>query len=179
MSFEVGAGELAMSVVAIGAFYLAVQWWSAQKIAASGVNGALAPSMSAAPSMMSVSRPMKRDAAVVSTVAVASHLPPMSIYWGSQSGTAESFAQELAIEASAYGFLATTRDLQDVDLESLQDEKFAVFLMATFGEGDPTDNAADFYTWINEKDREDNMMKGVTFAVFALGNRQYEHCKKS
>jgi len=36
----------------------------------------------------------------------------------------------------------------------------------------------EFYEWINSEDREKGSMQGVTFAVFALGNRQYEHCEK-
>jgi sulfite reductase alpha subunit-like flavoprotein len=33
----------------------------------------------------------------------------------------------------------------------LDKEEFVVFLLATFGEGEPTDNAADFYTWIQDQ----------------------------
>ena len=45
--------------------------------------------------------------------------------------------------------------------------------MATHGEGEPTDNAAAFYRFF-EEERCDNL-KSVKFAVFGLGNRQYQH----
>lgn len=38
----------------------------------------------------------------------------------------------------------------------------AVFCMATYGEGDPTDNAQDFYDWLQETDID---LSGVKYAV--------------
>lgn len=40
--------------------------------------------------------------------------------------------------------------------------------MATYGEGDPTDNAKDFMKDIN--DRENEKFKGLRYTVFGLGN---------
>ncbi|KAK2102289.1 hypothetical protein P7K49_019956 [Saguinus oedipus] len=47
-----------------------------------------------------------------------------------------------------------------------------VFCMTTYGEGDPTDNAQDFYDWLQEMDMD---LSGVKFEVFGLGNKTYEH----
>ena len=108
--------------------------------------------------------------------ATSSPLHAMSIFFGSQSGTAETFARELAEEAKLYGFTAVVKDLEDYDAdEQLTSEKYAVFLMATFGEGEPTDNSASFYEWLRNDARTERDAAGVPFAVFALGNRQYEH----
>jgi len=49
-----------------------------------------------------------------------------------------------------------------------------IFCMATHGEGDPTDNAREFYTWLKAFDEKDAFSK-ITFSVFGLGNTQYEH----
>jgi NADPH-ferrihemoprotein reductase len=38
----------------------------------------------------------------------------------------------------------------------------AIFCMATYGEGDPTDNAQEFYEWLQTGDVE---LTGVKFAV--------------
>ena len=103
-------------------------------------------------------------------------LLPMSIFYGSQSGTAEAFARELSGEARLFGFQAAVKDLEAFDsAEELRGEAFAVFLMATFGEGEPTDNAQAFYEWLCSSGRSGDECQGVRFAVFALGNRQYEH----
>lgn len=45
------------------------------------------------------------------------------------------------------------------------DKSLAVFCMATYGEGDPTDNAQDFYDWLQEADAD---LSGLRFAVSAL-----------
>ncbi|PIO22689.1 hypothetical protein AB205_0078730, partial [Aquarana catesbeiana] len=52
------------------------------------------------------------------------------------------------------------------------ENSLAVFCMATYGEGDPTDNAQDFYDWLQEADVD---LSGLKFAVFGLGNKTYEH----
>lgn len=50
------------------------------------------------------------------------------------------------------------------DLSSLPEieNALAVFCMATYGEGDPTDNAQDFYDWLQEADVD---LSGVKYAV--------------
>ena len=171
LDIEIGVGELLTAVLVLGAGYLAWQWWNAQKVATSGVSGASAFALS----------PIARGAAAFSSPSASSSPVsdadklPLAIFFGSQSGTAETFAHELAEEARAFGFRTHVHDLQDYDRDSLAEESFVVFLLATFGEGDPTDNAAEFYEWINQEEREAGSMKAVTFGVFALGNRQYEH----
>ena len=42
------------------------------------------------------------------------------------------------------------------------ENSLAVFCMATYGEGDPTDNAQDFYDWMQETDED---LSGISFAV--------------
>jgi NADPH-ferrihemoprotein reductase len=71
-------------------------------------------------------------------------------------------------------------DLEDFDAAELQSTKLSLFLMATYGEGEPTDNAAAFYRWSKNEDREleADYLNGASFAVFGLGNRQYEHFNK-
>ncbi|XP_066431222.1 NADPH--cytochrome P450 reductase isoform X2 [Eleutherodactylus coqui] len=99
------------------------------------------------------------------------------VFYGSQTGTGEEFANRLAKDAHRYGMRGMAADPEEfemVDLGRLTeiDNSLAVFCMATYGEGDPTDNAQDFYDWLQEADVD---LNGLKFAVFGLGNKTYEH----
>lgn len=98
-------------------------------------------------------------------------------FYGSQTGTAEEFCGRLAKDAQRYGMRGMSADPEEYDLSELPrlaeiENSLAVFCMATYGEGDPTDNAQDFYDWMQETDED---LSGVSFAVFGLGNKTYEH----
>ncbi|TFK12955.1 somatostatin receptor type 1 [Platysternon megacephalum] len=99
------------------------------------------------------------------------------VFYGSQTGTAEEFANRLSKDAHRYGVRGMSADPEEYDLSDLSrlseiDNSLAVFCMATYGEGDPTDNAQDFYDWLQETDTD---LTGLKFAVFGLGNKTYEH----
>uniref|UniRef100_A0A3Q1MSC4 NADPH--cytochrome P450 reductase n=1 Tax=Bos taurus TaxID=9913 RepID=A0A3Q1MSC4_BOVIN len=99
------------------------------------------------------------------------------VFYGSQTGTAEEFANRLSKDAHRYGMRGMAADPEEYDLADLSslpeiEKALAIFCMATYGEGDPTDNAQDFYDWLQETDVD---LSGVKYAVFALGNKTYEH----
>lgn len=79
------------------------------------------------------------------------------------------------------GFDAKTCDLEDFNADDLAATAKAVFLMATYGEGEPTDNAQKFMKWLrNETDSTPNtFLQNTQFVVFGLGNRQYEHFNRT
>ncbi|CCU75332.1 putative NADPH-cytochrome P450 reductase [Blumeria hordei DH14] len=106
------------------------------------------------------------------------------VFYGSQTGTAEDYAARLAKEGkSRYGLETMVADLEDYDFETLDtlpDDKVAMFVVATYGEGEPTDNAVDFYQFINSDPPEfslgqDPPLQNLTFVAFGLGNNTYEH----
>ncbi|CAD8077780.1 unnamed protein product [Paramecium primaurelia] len=103
-------------------------------------------------------------------------LIPISIYFGTQQGTAARFAKQLSEEGKEHGFLTTEVDLNEVEFDKeMTKGKFGIFCMATHGEGDPTDNAKKFISWLQEPQLS---LKDFNFTVFGLGNRQYEHYNK-
>ena len=108
-----------------------------------------------------------------------------TLVFGTQTGTAEKFAKTLKSQLeSEYG---STTEFHLVDAEHysakdrLHKEKFVIFLVATYGDGEPTDSALDLHDYLVQEadnvpsDATDLPLADVTFAVFALGNRQYEH----
>lgn len=101
----------------------------------------------------------------------------INVYFGSQTGTAESFAQIIAAEGQRHGFQVDVVDLQDFNAEELLAKGKAIFLMATYGDGEPTDNAVEFNNWLVNENGElsDDHLSSLEFTVFGLGNTQYEH----
>ncbi|CAO3638464.1 unnamed protein product [Cunninghamella echinulata] len=109
-------------------------------------------------------------------------------FYGSQTGTAEDYASRLAKECSQkYGISAMTADMELFDLsyiDTLPKDYLVVFVMATYGEGEPTDNAVEFWEFLNDEtpqfsqlnnDDDDHPLKNVRYLVFGLGNKTYEH----
>ncbi|KAI1893695.1 hypothetical protein AGOR_G00126340 [Albula goreensis] len=99
------------------------------------------------------------------------------VFYGSQTGTAEEFSNRLAKDARRYGMKGMAADPEEYDMSDLSrlteiDNSIAIFCMATYGEGDPTDNAQDFYDWLQEGNTG---LEGINYTVFALGNKTYEH----
>nr|AQR00227.1 NADPH-cytochrome P450 reductase [Cnaphalocrocis medinalis] len=99
------------------------------------------------------------------------------VFYGSQTGTGEEFAGRLAKEGVRYKMKGMVADPEECDMEELTKLKeipnsLAVFCMATYGEGDPTDNAMEFYEWLKNGEPD---LTGLNYAVFGLGNKTYEH----
>ncbi|KAM0560049.1 hypothetical protein ACHAPJ_004008 [Fusarium lateritium] len=104
------------------------------------------------------------------------------IFYGSQTGTAENYAQKLAREASSrYGLDPMVADLEEYDyhdLAELSEQTILMFVLATYGEGEPTDNATDFYNYVTggeDGDQPDVDLQNVRYVAFGLGNSTYEH----
>ena len=103
-----------------------------------------------------------------------------TILFGTQTGTAERFAKSLRAQLESKYGVHTSFDVVDIENYDaparLPREALVLLLMATYGDGEPTDSATDFYEWLGgEHAGADEPLTGVSFAVFGLGNRQYEH----
>jgi cytochrome P450/NADPH-cytochrome P450 reductase len=99
----------------------------------------------------------------------ASAAIPLRVLFGSNSGSAEAFAQRIATDARAHGFVSTIGTL-DSAVGHLPREGAVVIVTASY-EGQPTDNARQFVAWLEEQPADS--LKGVKFAVFGCGNKDW------
>ncbi|KAI5463762.1 hypothetical protein BGZ63DRAFT_423079 [Mariannaea sp. PMI_226] len=106
------------------------------------------------------------------------------IFYGSQTGTAEDYASRLAKEGkSRFGLETMVADLEEYDfdnLDAISNDKVVMFVLATYGEGEPTDNAVDFNEFITGEDvsfseGNDVPLGNLNYVAFGLGNNTYEH----
>jgi cytochrome P450/NADPH-cytochrome P450 reductase len=94
---------------------------------------------------------------------------PMHVYYGSNTGTCEAFASRLAADAVGYGYSAEMKSL-DSAMENMPRNEPVVIITASY-EGQPPDNAAHFFEWLNGlKGKE---IEGVNYAVFGCGHRKW------
>lgn len=109
------------------------------------------------------------------------------VFYGSQTGTAEDYASRLAKEGSSrFGLKTMTADLEEYDfdnLDTIPEDRVIMFVLATYGEGEPTDNAVEFYDFISGEDvafsqgasAEEKPLSNLKYVAFGLGNNTYEH----
>lgn len=96
-------------------------------------------------------------------------MKPITILYGSNSGTCEGLSQNLAGNAAAHGFEATVKSL-DAAVDQLPADEPVVIITASY-EGLPPDNAGLFVEWLKNVDAA--KLKDVKYAVFGCGHRDW------
>jgi NADPH-ferrihemoprotein reductase len=105
------------------------------------------------------------------------------MFFGSQTGTAEEYAIRLAKEAKTrFGLSSLVCDPEEYDfnnLDQVPSNSVVFFVVATYGEGDPTDNAQPFMDFIMDHSVEfsngGSTLENLHFVVFGLGNKTYTY----
>ena len=116
-------------------------------------------------------------AATLQNLEVPGNLPPIRVYFGSQTGTAEKLAGVLDEEAQMMGI----EDIQVIDFNNYKEDEFpkgaiTLVCVATHYEGDPCDNTRNFFKWLKklQKDKTAKPFSGMNFSIFGLGDTSYE-----
>jgi len=127
---------------------------------------------------------------------------PLTVLYGSQTGTSEAFSNQIQEQGHEHGFKVRIIDLEDIEtddhvrdiiyspeyLDPKTNRVKVVFIVSTYGEGEPTDNALNFFNILKSKlgiatdgpcgmdgVADSSFFEKMDYMVFGLGNKQYEH----
>jgi cytochrome P450/NADPH-cytochrome P450 reductase len=96
---------------------------------------------------------------------------PLLILYGSNTGTSEAIARQIAEDATIRGFSPTVGEL-DAYVGRLPTDGAVVIVTASYN-GTPTDNAARFVEWATSGSLAPNALAGVRFTVFGCGDHDW------
>ncbi|KAF5253683.1 hypothetical protein FANTH_1374 [Fusarium anthophilum] len=108
------------------------------------------------------------------------------VLFGSQSGNAQEFAEKLGREAhTRFSLRSTVAEIDEYsyrNLQKLPENTIVFFILASYGDGEPTDNAEQFYNFLSNDDDDgpfhrlrEHGLQNFSYAAFGLGNSSYAH----
>ncbi len=101
---------------------------------------------------------------------------PVTIAWGSQTGTSETLAKKFSKLAAKSGVEPTVVDLAKLDHASLSQLKHLIIITSTYGDGEAPDNAQAFYDFLHSEGAPS--MEHLNYSVLSLGDSSYpDFCK--
>jgi flavodoxin I len=96
----------------------------------------------------------------------------LHVCFATMTGNAESLANRAHDRAVASGLESTLVNLANARPADLAGWKQALFVVSTWGDGEPPADACDFWY---DLEKADLALSGLRFAVLGLGDRDYQN----
>jgi len=96
--------------------------------------------------------------------------PALSVYYATMTGNAETLARRAEQRALGEGWQVTLHNLSEVKPADLADDTVALFIVSTWGDGEPPADATDFYY---DLEKSTVSVAGLRYAILGLGDRDY------
>ena len=110
-----------------------------------------------------------RHSAATEVPCVSPPSSPIHLWWASQTGRAEALAETVTAWLREAGHEVQSFCLDDCNVADLSNGR-AIFIVSTFGDGDPPDCAAPFWDSLRERKEK---LSDLSYSVLALGDSSY------
>ncbi len=125
----------------------------------------------ATPALVSHSAPAASQPVSPTAPALPKHNTPLLVLFGSNLGTAEEIANQLAQAGETNGFSTIVAPL-DSYVNQLPKAGAVMIVTASYN-GTPPDNAVEFCKWLRGDELDPDTLQGVKYTVFGCGNRDW------
>jgi tRNA wybutosine-synthesizing protein 1 len=129
-----------------------------------------------------------KQAQPVKAVATPKVTVPLRIIYGTSTGHAKAFAEDIerdvfAMNVSGFHFDCDVVEFKEYDQDNLEQESLLIFVVSTWTGGVPPPSASVFFDWLKDMALDfrvsNTWLKAQRFTVFGLGNSLYDenYCK--
>ena len=95
------------------------------------------------------------------------------VLYGTETGNAQDFAEELARVTERLHFSTTVAELDAVPVGQLNSYQISIFVLSTTGQGEFPSNAKVFWTSLLKKKLSPTLLQHVQFVLIGLGDTSY------